>query len=285
MKISEIYEQKNKRNQTVISLEIFPPKTLNGEKTIFDTVTNLTKKPDYISVTYRDVTGDKTREIASKIKQTTGVEVLHHLTCVQKSQGDIDEILNQIKEANIQNILALHGDYPKNQENYSTSDEYPLAKHLISDIKKRACFSVGAAAYPEGHVDSNSISENIDHLRQKYEAGTDFFISQLFFDNDKFYRLNEAAKTARIACPLAAGIMPIMSAANIERLIFFGASIPTNLIKIINKYKESPEDLRKAGLEYAFKQVDDLIAHGVDGVHLYTMNRPSVANEAMERYL
>lgn len=285
MKISEIYKQKNAKNQTVISLEIFPPKTANGQKSIFSTVDGLTKKPDFISVTYRDENGAKTREIAQKIKEENQIEVLHHLTCFQKSQGDIDEILSAIKQADIENILALRGDCPRAMENLAASKAYPLAKHLIAEIKQRGCFSVGAAAYPEGHVNSPLSCENIDHLRQKYEAGADFFISQVFFDNDKFYRLNEAAKTARISCPLAAGIMPIMSTDNVERLIFFGASIPTNLIKIINKYKDSPDDLRKAGLEYAFAQADDLIAHGVDGVHLYTMNRPSVANSAMTRYL
>ncbi len=283
MKISEIYKTKNAENKTVVSLEIFPPKTDSGEKTIFDTVAGLTKKPNFISVTYRGDSGSRTREIASKIKQTSGIEVLHHLTSVQKSRGDIAEILNNIEAAGIENILALRGDLPKTSAEFT--EAYPLAKDLIHEIKARKCFSVGAATYPEGHVNSPLNVENIDHIRQKYEAGADFFISQLFFDNDKFYRLNESIKTARITSPIVAGIMPIMSAANVERLIFFGASIPTTLIKIINKYKDQPESLQKAGLEYAFEQIDDLLKHGIDGVHIYTMNRPSVANHAMERYL
>lgn len=281
MKISDIYKKKNRANQTVVSLEIFPPRTDAGEKTIYDTVSGLTKKPDFISVTYRSTSGDKTLEIAEEIKQDTGIEVLHHLTGAGNSKAALADRLNRLEAAGIENILALRGDLSPEVK----SLDYPLAADLIAEIKKRDSFSVAAAAYPEGHVTSPLDTENIEHLRLKADAGADFFISQLFFDNEKFYRLNEAAKTARITAPLVAGVMPIMSVSNVERLIFFGASIPTGLIKIINKYKDNPDDLRKAGLEYSFEQLDDLIAHGVDGVHIYTMNRPSVANQSLERYL
>ncbi|MFC4651509.1 methylenetetrahydrofolate reductase [Lactococcus nasutitermitis] len=284
MKISDIYKEKNRQNKSVVSLEVFPPQTSQGEKTIFNTVSGLTKKPDYISVTYRGNSGNKTLEIAKKIKEDTGIEVLHHLTAVQNSHQDMAKILKNIEQAGLENILALRGDLPKDFD-ANIKGEYLLARDLITDIKQRECFSVGAATYPEGHVSSPLDIENIEHLRQKYDAGADFFVSQLFFENERFYRLNEAIKTARITAPVTAGIMPIMSTANVERLIFFGASIPTKLIKIINKYKDNPEDLRKAGLEYSLEQIDDLLAHGVDGVHIYTMNRPSVANVIMERYL
>ena len=279
MKITDIYQTKNAVNQPVISLEIFPPNTAAGEQTIFDTVANLTKRPDFISVTYRSENGEKTRQIAQTIEKEDKIPVLHHLTAAGTSQAKLTEVLSALTDTGIENILALRGDA------IQPDDAYPYAKDLITAIKQQGDFNTAAACYPEGHVTSPLDVENIDHLRQKFAAGADFFISQLFFDNDKFYRLNEAAKVARITAPIAAGVMPIMSAKNVERLIFFGASIPPRLIKIINRYKDNPDDLRKAGLDYAFAQIDDLIAHGVDGVHIYTMNRASVANQAMERYL
>ncbi|MDR0199122.1 MAG: methylenetetrahydrofolate reductase [Streptococcaceae bacterium] len=279
MKISEIFYEKNAAGKPVVSFEVFPPKTDSGTQTIYQTVSGLIKQPDFISVTYRGDSGDKTSEIAENIKRQMGTEVLHHLTAAGLTLSELTNILSELTNARIENILALRGDAA------SLSGDFPLAKDLIKAVKSDGHFNVAGACYPEGHVSSPLDTENLDHLRQKAESGADFFISQLFFDNAQFFRMNEAAKDAGISQPISAGVMPIMSVANVERLIFFGASIPTRLIKIINKYKDSPEDLRQAGLEYAFHQLDDLIAHGVDGVHVYTMNRASVANAVMKRYL
>ncbi|GFH41643.1 methylenetetrahydrofolate reductase [Lactococcus hodotermopsidis] len=289
MKITDIYKEKNAQHQSVISLEIFPPKTNVGVETIYKTVAGLTKKPDFISVTYGAMGSfgreNKTLEIAEKIKKDDGIETMHHLTSINNNPEQITEILADIKAKNVKNILALRGDVPANACRADFPDVYHYAHELIADIKKAGDFDIGAAIYPEGHVDSPFERENIDHVKAKHDAGANFFVSQLFFDNDKFLRLNDAVKNAAIEVPIAAGIMPVLQKSQAERMIFFGASLPTRLIKIINKYKDSPEDLQKAGMAYACQQIDELLSQGVDGVHIYTMNKPFVANGIMAKYL
>ncbi|GFH40126.1 methylenetetrahydrofolate reductase [Lactococcus insecticola] len=289
MKITDIYKEKNKANKSVVSLEIFPPKTDAGIETIYNTVAGLTRKPDFISVTYGAMGSygreNKTLEIAEKIKKEYAIETMHHLTSINNNPEQITEILQEIKSKNVENILALRGDVPVGAHREDFPDAYHYAYELISDIKKAGDFDVAAAIYPEGHVDSPLEVENIEHVKRKYDAGANFFVSQLFFDNDKFLRLNDYVKNSGIKAPIAAGIMPVLQKSQAERMIFFGASLPTRLIKIINKYKESPDDLRKAGMDYAFEQIDDLLSRGVDGVHIYTMNKPFVANQMMDKYL
>ncbi|MDR0921024.1 MAG: methylenetetrahydrofolate reductase [Lactobacillales bacterium] len=288
MKIKEIYAQKKEQKQPVISLEIFPPKKEDGIASLYQTIEELGAiKPDFISVTYgaggSENGVNKTLELASEIKHKYGVESLHHLTCVLNNKEQISTILSEIKENGVENILALRGDVPIGVSELPNA--YHYAKDLIQDVQEIGGFSVGAACYPEGHIDQLNSRENITHLREKEEAGADFFISQLFFENSSFYRLLDDARSARVNAPIAAGIMPIMSRVQVEKMIFLcGASLPTKLIKLIHKYEHNIEDLRKAGLEYALAQVDDLIAHGVDGVHLYTMNRPVVAKTTLMRY-
>lgn len=289
MKITDIYKAKNIQKKPVISLEVFPPKTDAGVETIYQTVSGLTHKPDYISVTYGAMGSfgreNKTLEIAEKIKHRFGVETMHHLTAINNDPNQILEILTKIQEKGIDNILALRGDLPKNASHLSCPDVYHYAHELISDIKQRGNFDIGAAIYPEGHIDSPLEVENIEHVKRKFDAGANFFISQLFFDNDKFLRLNDYMKNSGIEAPVVAGIMPILQASQVARMTSFGASLPTRLIKLVNHYQDSPEDLQKAGMAYACKQIDDLLARGIDGVHIYTMNKPFVANTMMDRYL
>lgn len=289
MKITDIYKTKNKKDKAVISLEIFPPKTDAGVETIYKTVAGLTHKPDFISVTYGAMGSatqeNKTLKIAEKIKKDYGIETMHHLTSINNDPEEISKILSDIKAKNVNNILALRGDRPVGAEISKLPDDYHYAYELIEDIKKNGDFDVAAAIYPEGHVNSALEVENIEHVKRKYEAGANLFVSQLFFDNEKFLRLNDYIRHSGIEAPIAAGIMPVLQKSQIERMIFFGASLPTRLIKIVNKYKDSPDDLQKAGMEYACKQIDDLLARGVDGVHIYTMNKPFVANTMMENYL
>ncbi|MBS7578007.1 MULTISPECIES: methylenetetrahydrofolate reductase [unclassified Enterococcus] len=286
MKINEIYQKARQEKRPVISLEIFPPKQQNGIETIFQTIDQLTAKPDYISVTYGAAgsltSSNKTLEIAKRIKTDYGIEALHHLTSIMNSRHEIDHIVAEIKLAGIENILALRGDIPKGVTHFP--NDFIYAKELIEEIKQIGDFSIGAACYPEGHIDEKANRENIQHLLEKEQAGADFFISQLFFDNQAFYDLLDARRKARITAPIAAGIMPIMTVSQVEKMIYFGASLPVELIKIIHRYQDSPEDLQKAGLEFAFKQIDELIENGVSGVHVYTMNRPIIANAIMDRY-
>jgi methylenetetrahydrofolate reductase (NADPH) len=288
MKIKEIYKQNKQAKRPTISLEIFPPKKDGRIETIYQTLTELGDlKPDFISVTYGaggSGAVNNTLEIAAHIKEQHNIESLHHLTGIMANDQDMLKTLKAIQERGVENILALRGDVPVGSETKS-SDTYQYANKLIKEIHSFGEFCVGAACYPEGHIERSAAIENMEHLKQKEEAGADFFVSQLFFENDSFYRLLDDARSTRICAPITAGIMPILSRSQVERMIFMcGVSLPSKLIKIIHKYEQNIDDLRKAGLEYAFEQIDDLLKHGVDGVHVYTMNRPNVARNALTRY-
>lgn len=287
MKISEIYHQRAAQREPVISLEIFPPKKAGKIETIYDTLDQLGDiEPDFVSVSYGagGSTVDyenSTLKIASNIKNKHHIETLHHLTGITNHPADIQRILADIKSENIENVLALRGDLPAG---VTQPHGYRYAKDLIADIRQSSDLAIGAATYPEGHIDAPSTRENIEHFRQKEDAGADFFISQLFFDNNAFYNLLDQARAGRVKSPIAAGIMPLLTKSQIERVILFGASLPIELIKIIHKYEDDPAGLRAAGLEFAFKQIDELLDYGVNGIHLYTMNRPAVAREVLARY-
>lgn len=280
MKIKDIYQQSSR---PVVSLELFPPKKESAIETIYQTLEELTDiQPDFISVTYGAAgskADNKTLELASIVKNKYGIEPLHHLSCVTNTKEEIKELLAEIKKEQVENVLALRGDIPLKGPH---SQDFAYAKDLIRTIKESTDFSVGAACYPEGHIDQLANCENIEHLKAKEAAGADFFVSQLFFENDVFYRLVDDARKNHIQAPISAGIMPILSRGQVEKMIFMcGTSLPSELIKIIHRYEHSIEDLRKAGLEYALKQMEDLLAHGVDGVHVYAMNRPVIAKKAM----
>lgn len=281
MKIHELYQQK----RPVISLEIFPPKKESGLQsltTMLDEVEHL--RPDFISVTYGaagTVSTNKTLAIAKMLEDVHHIPALHHITGVGKTRAELEAILADIKNAGIENLLALRGDLPLDSP-VNAGHDFPLAKDVIAFSKKCGDFSVAAACYPEGHIERLAGTENTKHLLAKQAAGADFFISQLFFDNDFFYRLVDDARKAGVTKPISAGVMPIMSRSQVEKMIFMcGASLPSKLIKLIHKYEYDQDDLRKAALDYAIEQCEDLIAHGVDGVHLYSMNRPSVARTAL----
>jgi methylenetetrahydrofolate reductase (NADPH) len=187
-----------------------------------------------------------------------------------------------LKGRGIQNVLALRGDIPKGE----TPKEFHLAKDLIPILKENG-FTVGAAAYPEGHIECEHLWENIEHLKQKQDAGADFFVTQLFFDNRVLYRFLHDAKTAGITAPITCGIMPFLGKSQIQRMVFMcGASLPSPIIKLLAKYEDNPEGLRRAGIDYANKQLKELLNYGVDGLHIYTMNHPDIAqaNMAALRY-
>lgn len=282
MKIHQLYEKR----EPVISLEVFPPKKESGLHTLQTMLEQVkTIQPAYISVTYGaggTSVSNQTLTIAQMLKETQEIEPLHHLTCVGKSKAELRTILAEIKAAGIENLLVLRGDLPETDQ--TCVSDFPLAKDLIAFAKQEGDFSIAAACYPEGHIEQASDQENFDHLKAKQDAGADFFISQLFFHNDSFYRMVEGARNAGVTVPIAAGIMPIMSRTQVEKMIFMcGASLPSKLIKLIHRYEHQPEALRQAALEYALEQCEDLIAHGVDGIHLYSMNRPVVAKTVLQR--
>jgi len=205
-----------------------------------------------------------------------------HMTCITLDEESVVREINAAEQAGIENILALRGDIPKEgfDENKVT---YHHAFDLIKAIRSCSGMCTAAAAYPEGHIECDSFNKSIEHLKVKQDAGAEFFVSQLFFDNRYFYNLLESAARAGITVPITPGIMPMMSKSQISNMIFMcGASLPSEMIKILYKYENNPESLLKAALEYAGRQIADLVRNGVKGIHIYSMNKPAVAAELVK---
>ncbi len=283
MKIIDLF----KPGKPVISFEIFPPKPDLPIDTLFDRLEQFEAlKPDYISVTYGAGGSKKGRtlEITSRIKNVNHIESMAHFKCVGHTRDDIDDMLNSMRETGLENILALRGDPPADQPDFDFSKgAYKYAYELIEHIKKSGDFCIAAAAYVEGHVDSLRLSEDLKHLKEKVDAGTDFLVTQLFFDNRFYFDFIEKARRIGINCPVEAGIMPVFRADQVKSISAkSGCSFPAKLVLIMDKYQDNPEDMRKAGIEYAAQQIRDLIDNGADGIHLYTMNRPKSTAQILE---
>lgn len=277
MKISSAF----KNDKTVFSLEIFPPKKSGGDiSTVYKTLDGLqSTKPDFISVTYgaggnrADLT---TFEICKIIKEKYHLEALAHLTCVNSTREDIDFILEKLNEGKIENILALRGDI---KEGVEPKNDFKHASDLVEYIKSSGYdFSVSGACYPEVHIHAESPVSDILALKRKVELGAEHLVSQLFFDNSAFYYFLEKARIAGIDVPIEAGIMPVVNIKQIERMVAMcGASLPPKFSRVMSRFADKPEALFDAGIAYAIDQIIDLISNGVDGIHLYTMNNPIVA--------
>lgn len=275
MKIETIFEKK----KPVLSFEIFPPKKEAAIKNIDETLEALSiLHPDYISVTFGaggSCTNNLTVEIAKKIKHRYHIEPLVHLTCINHSREEICMILDQLKEADIQNILALRGDINPEIER---KHDFEYASDLVKFIKENGDFSVGGACYPEIHMEARDEIEDILNLKKKVDNGAGYLISQLFFDNEVFYDFQNKAKIAGIQVPIEAGIMPVINKAQIEKMVSLcGASLPGKFSRMMQKYGNDKEALFDAGIAYAINQIVDLLAHDVDGIHIFTMNNPEVA--------
>ncbi len=273
MLVSEIFSQ---RAQPV-SFEIFPPKgelSMENANRVAGALSQL--QPDFISVTYSAGGGGNARatsDVAGMIQADFGVPTVAHLTCMGLDHDGLQSEIARMKAADIHNVLALRGDPRPGCD----VGDFRFAKDLIPHLVD-AGFCVGAAAYPEGHIDCPNAKDNIEHLKQKQDAGASFFVTQLFFDNEFFYRFREAADCAGISIPITAGIMPFLSKEQVSRMIFMcGASLPAPIVKLLARYEGDAAALRQAGIEYASAQLCDLAAHGADGVHIYTMNHPDIA--------
>ena len=279
MKIADKFNQ----GKTVFSFEVFPPKKTSPFETIITALDQLKDlNPDYISVTYGagGSNRDNTLEVASKIKNDYNIEALAHLTCINSKKSDVDSMLEDLKKANITNILALRGDIMPDVE---PEKDFRYAMDLCKYIKEKDSFNLAGACYPEVHIDAENQVEGIYYLKEKVNSGLDFLITQLFFDNDIFYRFYENTKIAGINIPIEAGIMPVTNKKQIERMVSMcGVSVPSKLSKIMQKYENNPEALRDAGIAYAIEQIVELISNDVDGIHLYTMNNPYVAKKIKE---
>ena len=277
MYISDLF----KKDRTIFSFEVFPPKKTSSIETIYETLEGLSDlKPDFISVTYGaggNRADSKTCQIASDIQEKYGILSAAHLTCVYNTKEDIDYILKELEEHGIRNILALRGDI---NPDFPVKKDFKYASELVSYIKSRGNFHVSGACYPEGHGEADSLIDDIKNLKKKVEAGAEHLMSQLFFDNTQFYDFLEKARIAGIEVPIEAGIMPVVNKSQIERMVSMcGASLPVKFSKMMQKYEHQPEALRDAGIAYAIDQIVDLISNGVDVIHLYTMNNPYVAGK------
>lgn len=281
MRISELF----KSGKTVFSFEIFPPKKNGSIDTVYKTLDELTDlHPDFISVTYGaggSVPGCSTREIVTIIKEKYHTESIAHLTCVNSARGDIDRIIAEFEQYGIENVLALRGDI---NPDIPPKEEFKHASDLIAYMKSRSSsLSFSGACYPEGHLESESLDEDIENLKRKVDAGATHLMSQLFFDNDCFYRFLEKVRASGITVPIEAGIMPCVNANQIRRMVgLCGASLPHKFTRLIGKFENNPEAMRDAGIAYANEQIIDLVSSGVDGIHLYTMNNPYVARKISE---
>ena len=276
-----------KNKKCVISFEVFPPKKEDDISKIYSALDSLALlRPDFISVTY-GAGGDggktNTAQISSDIQNKRGVTALAHLTCVNSGKEQINNVLNELEAKGIKNILALRGDFPAGVLT-GAGGHYKFAHELIRDIRRaKPSFAVGAACYPEGHISCGDAARDLSHMLAKQDAGADFFITQLFFDNNLFLRFRDAAVKKGVKKPISAGIMPILGRKQIEKMIFTcGVSLPSAIIKLLHKYEGSPQDIKKAGVEYAAEQARGLKENGVDGIHIYTMNQPDIAAACVE---
>lgn len=280
MKIPELF----RKDKIVYSFEIFPPKRDGSIESVYSTLDDLSQlKPDFISVTYGaggSAANNITRQIAGIIKDKYHLNSIAHLTCVNSTKEDIDIIMKDFRDNGIENVLALRGDI---NPDIPPKEDFPHASDLISYMKERSSLSFSGACYPEGHVESDSIDDDIEKLKIKVDAGASHLISQLFFDNNAFYTFLDKARKAGINVPIEAGIMPCVNAKQIKRMVgLCGASLPSKFTKMIARYEDNPEAMRDAGIAYAVDQIIDLAANGVDGIHLYTMNNPYIARKITE---
>ncbi|MCL2634279.1 MAG: methylenetetrahydrofolate reductase [NAD(P)H] [Oscillospiraceae bacterium] len=276
MNISQLF----KKGKTVFSFEVFPPKKGQSHENIYGVLEKFAvMNPDYISVTCGagGAGGDDTLEIASFIRNTCKVNAVAHLTCVNSSKEDVKRILNALGEHNVTDVLALRGDI---NPDIPRCNDFLYASDLTAFIKETGGFGVFGACYPEGHNQAESLNADLKNLKRKVDAGAEILISQLFFDNEIFYSFMEKVRLIGIEVPVCAGIMPVTSKKQIERMVTMcGASMPSKLTKIIARYEDNPEALRDAGIAYATEQIVELISNGVEGIHLYSMNSPYVAEK------
>lgn len=275
MDIRDILQQ----GRPSLSFEIFPPK----KNTDYDSVKKAAEEiaavgPDFISITYGAGGGSSplTASLSNDV-QSRGVAALAHLTCVSSTRGEIRAQLQTLQDLGIKNILALRGDLPEGQS-LDDAKSYRYAADLVGEIQAFGGFAVGAACYPEGHVDCKNQSQDIHYLKEKVDRGVDFLITQMFFDNSALYSFLYRCEKVGIKVPIIAGIMPVTNARQIKRICrLSGTTLPNRFRMIVDRFSENPAAMKQAGIAYATEQIVDLIANGADGVHVYTMNKPDVA--------
>ena len=267
-----------------ISFEVFPPKTDAKFESVQNAVDEIAKlAPSFISVTYGagGGTSKNTVKIASHIQNEIGVDSIAHLTCVSSTKEEVRQRIQEMKENGIQNILALRGDIPAESE-FPIPNQYKYAYELIEDIKAQGDFCIGAACYPEGHVECEHKEDDIAHLKQKVDCGVDFLTTQMFFDNSVFYNFLYRIREKGITVPVLPGIMPVTNGKQIARSCqLSGAVLPSRFRAIVDRFGDNPKAMQQAGIAYATDQIIDLIANGIHNIHVYSMNKPEVAMAIM----
>ena len=276
MKISEILKQ----DKVTLSFEVFPPKTSSTYESVARATQEIAAlRPDFMSVTYGagGGTSEHTVHIASDLQSQYGVNVLTHLTCVSSTRAHVSSMLDQFRQHGIQNVLALRGDIPQGG---APANDYHYAAELVRDIKAQGDFCVGGACYPEGHVEAANKTEDILHLKEKVEAGCEFLTTQMFFDNHILYNFLYRIREKGITVPVIAGIMPVTNVKQIKRITSMsGTYLPERFKAIVDRFGDNPDAMKQAGVIYATEQIIDLIANGVRAIHLYTMNKPEIAEK------
>ena len=267
-----------------ISFEIFPPKTDAGYDKVIRAAEEMAGlKPEFISVTYGagGGTSKNTAKIASYIQHDLHVESLAHLTCASSTKDEVRSVIASLKEQGIENILALRGDISEDMV-FPSEDRFHYAYQLVEEIRRHGDFCIGAACYPEGHVENEHKEDDIKYLKQKVDSGVDFLTTQMFFDNDIHYNFLYRIREAGITVPVLPGIMPITSARQMKRSCeLSGTVFPRRFQAILDRFGDSPKAMEQAGIAYATDQIIDLLANGVKNIHIYSMNRPEVAAAIM----
>ncbi len=276
------------RTKTSLSFEVSPPKTEEEFQAVFGKLESFAAlKPDFISCTYGagGSRAGKTVEIVSYIQNQLHIDAIAHMTCVGFKQADLQTNCEALQREGIRYVMALRGDRPQAMTDEQFSNrEFFYATDMVRYLKANTSLRIAGACYPEKHYEAESIESDLTHLKEKVDAGASFLITQLFFSNDFFYRFKERAVAAGITVPICAGIMPVISAKQIGTSVTLsGSSVPKELSDLIANYGESKEDMRKAGIDYAVRQIRDLKEHGVDGIHLYTMNWPKTTAEIVSQ--
>ena len=276
-----------KNEKLSMSFEVFPPKTESGFESVKSATEEIAKlNPAFMSVTYGAGGGTSkyTLDIAKNIKEIYGVPTLAHLTCVSSTKQTVKDKIEQIKAAGITNIMALRGDIPKGMENADRSEwDYKYAVELVRELKAyNPDFCIGGACYPEIHPESVNQRDDILHLKEKVDAGCDFLTTQMFFDNNLLYNFLYKIREQGITVPIIPGIMPITNANQVERAIkLSGSFMPQRFKSLVDKFGSDPDAMKQAGIAYATDQIIDLYANGITNVHVYSMNKPDVAEKIL----
>ena len=281
MRITERLQKPGK----LFSFEFYPPKSIGDEEKLFDTVKDLKALgPDFISITnsFTGFTPFRTADLSGMIKEKLGLEVMAHLTCIGHSKAEIRAIAARLKAMNIENVLALRGDI-HNIEGCPPKKEYRYACELAADLKEIGGFTIGGAGYPEKHPDAPDFDSDIRALKTKTEAGAEFIITQLFFENRFYFEFVEKARKAGVSVPVIPGLMPLTHYSQLASLTkMFSVMLPRVIKENVEKYAADKDSLLKFGVEYASRQAEDLLRNGAPGVHFYTFNRSKATKEILK---